>query len=191
MIIGKYYPKFFTQFIIGCSCYVITFIILKDFISKRTYEKYKYYILSLIAVDISYLIYQAKTSGAKEKNTQQNKNITDAKTPEQSTTDAASSALTGNQAHTGSAQSVTLSSEVNDFRVTHDLSSSDNNYSLFSSENEKSENEKSENEKSENEKSPVKKITSPVPAGNQVHNLAPINDVDEVITKFSLSSEST
>src|SRR5437868_11592610 len=57
-IIGKYYPKFITQFIIGCVSYSLFFLILHDFILDSTYNKYKYYALSLVIIDLSYFIYK-------------------------------------------------------------------------------------------------------------------------------------
>jgi len=58
--IGKYYPKFYTQFVMGCVIYTISIFILKDFISDTTYEKYKYYVLALVASDFSFFVYKTK-----------------------------------------------------------------------------------------------------------------------------------
>ena len=60
ILIGKYYPSLITQFIIGCSCYILSFFIIKDVISNDCLDEYKYYILSLIIVDISFLVYNVK-----------------------------------------------------------------------------------------------------------------------------------
>lgn len=126
--VGKYYTNFFTQFVIGCTCYMIFFLMLRDLISSQTYEKYKYYIFILIFVDLSFIIYKAKIC---------NKNDTKLQTisvvrmqPEQ---------ISSTDLPTGSTPSITFSSsEVNDFKITHaNPSSSDDydQYSLFSSEN--------------------------------------------------------
>jgi len=60
LTIGKYYPKFLTQFIFGCVIYIFLLFIVTDFISDQIYEKYKYYALSLFVIDVTYLIYKTK-----------------------------------------------------------------------------------------------------------------------------------
>jgi len=59
-IVDKYYPQIFSQFIIGVVCYIITYLILSEFISVATYNEYKYYLGSLVSIDLAYLIYIAK-----------------------------------------------------------------------------------------------------------------------------------
>ncbi|XWV26061.1 hypothetical protein QJ857_gp1019 [Tupanvirus soda lake] len=131
ILIGKYYPSLITQFIIGCTCYILSFLIIKDIISAQCFEQYKYYALSLIAVDTSFIIYKAKCSMNETKEVQPFQTIEIENKPENTTSDI----------RTGSLQSITLSSELNDFKITHDLSLSepDNEDSMFSTSDEKSE----------------------------------------------------
>jgi hypothetical protein len=58
--IGKYYPNFFTQFLIGCVIYIFVLFIATEFIPDKLYEKYKYHGLVLLIIDFAYLIYKTK-----------------------------------------------------------------------------------------------------------------------------------
>ena len=60
LTLHKYYPKLFTQFMIGMVFYTISFIIMTDLIEWDTYENYKYHILSMIFIDVSYLVYSSR-----------------------------------------------------------------------------------------------------------------------------------
>lgn len=126
-ITGKYYPNFLTQFILGCVCYIFFFFIIKDLITDFNYDKYKYYIISLIMVDLILLVYL--TRGAKKAslfNKIENKNST--------------------KIYYNRSQNNTLSydlseiSDENDYKVTHDLSSSENLYNIFSTTDESANN---------------------------------------------------
>ena len=135
IIIGKYYPSLFTQFIIGCSCYVLSFLILKDMISSETFDQYKYYAVSLVAVDTAFMVYKAQSKSTSKHTINQDEIIESDKKPENTSTDL----------RTNSLPSVTLSSEINDYKITHDLSTSDeNNYDLFSTSDEKSDKDSSQ-----------------------------------------------
>lgn len=63
--IGKYYPDIMTQFILGVVCYAIIFFILKDFITVKNYEAYKYYLGTAIIIDTTFLLYQYKYNSIK------------------------------------------------------------------------------------------------------------------------------
>ena len=76
LTIGKYYPKFITQFIIGCVLYAFVFLILNDFVSDDIYEKYKYYVLSLVIVDVSFLIYKTKFMNEEKMDTTSEEQLT-------------------------------------------------------------------------------------------------------------------
>ena len=58
--IGKYYPDIVTQFVFGIVCYSVVLFILKDFISVKVYDEYKYYVGIAIIVDTTFLLYQYK-----------------------------------------------------------------------------------------------------------------------------------
>lgn len=123
--IGKYYPNLFTQLVLGCICYIISFLFLKDFISCETYDKYKYYALCLIIIDSSYLFYKSKTKEKIINNN--NRNVPTVKSePETNTASDKSFDLYS-----------TTSSEVNDFKINHDLSTSSDNLDMFSTSDEK------------------------------------------------------
>lgn len=119
ILIGKYYPNLFTQFIIGCTFYILSFIIIKDIITNNIYEQYKCYILPLVTIDIIFLIYKTKTNLESKKISQQFK-ITDRK---------------DNIIHSStdfSNRSITLSSEINNFKIVHDNSEQTDKNSIFS-----------------------------------------------------------
>lgn len=131
ILIGKYYPSLFTQFIIGCTFYVLSILIIKDIFSGNCYEEYKYQALFLVAIDASFLLYKAKTT-IHSKKTNKSPQFTEKETSiEQLSTDLKS----------GSIQSVTLSSEINDFKITHSISlESEEKNSMFSTSDGKSDN---------------------------------------------------
>lgn len=130
IVIGKYYPNLVTQIIIGCTCYVLSFFIIKDVIDNESFNEYKYYILSLIAADFVFIAYKAKNCVNANSTKQFHQNIMKENKIDNTTSEQ----------KTGSMYSVSLSSEINDFRITHDLSFSESNEenSMFSSSNEKS-----------------------------------------------------
>jgi|SRR5271154_1741075 len=131
LIIGKYYPSFFTQFIIGCTCYAISFVILKDFITVRTYEHYKYHMLFLVVIDASYLVYVTHNTSLKE--------LSEKPIEITSTINIIDTSSDVNDAKTDLVHSISLLSDINDFKITHDLSSSDRAVELFSSSEENKE----------------------------------------------------
>ena len=124
LVVRKYYSRIVTQFIIGCTCYIVIFFIIKDLISENIYEKYKYYVLFLIIVDTMFLLYSIRTSPIKQINTQPQEKFTVKTISENIISD------TQNE----NTPNLTLSSEINDFKITHDITLSDtmNNTSLFS-----------------------------------------------------------
>lgn len=128
ILIGKYYPNLFTQFIIGCACYILSFLIIKDIITLDNYKQYKYHVLCLIVIDTSYLIYLTNRKRHVQNINTQYEKIEPNQKLENISTDL----------KTGSMPSITLSSEINDVRITHDLSLSDNQKnSIFSTSDEK------------------------------------------------------
>lgn len=110
IFIGKYYPNVITQFIIGCICYVISFLIVRDIISIETYEQYKYYGLAMISIDTAYLVYTGKSQNSKKTV----KSIIEHKIPIVNTTQ---NTIDVTSTKSNSAPTVTLSSEINDYRV--------------------------------------------------------------------------
>ena len=136
VLIGKYYPSLITQFIIGCTFYILTFFIIKDIIDADSIEQYKYYALSLIAIDASFIIYKSRCQTDTTKTVQPQQIIEPNNKIENITTDL----------KTGTLQSISLSSEINDYRITHDLSLSEsgNDNSMFSTSDEKINNTKTD-----------------------------------------------
>ena len=137
--IGKYYSKFFTQFIIGCVCYILAFFILKDFIASGTYQKYKCHIFFLVAIDAAFLVYRSKSQNVKTEDFKEDKLVAHTNEQENSTTEGKSL----------SPSSINISEEINDFKIMHDISISSDNYSLFSTSDDKNDNEKEEDKKDE------------------------------------------
>lgn len=115
--IGKYYPNIMAQFIFGIVCYAIFFFIAKDFISNKTYETYKYYVMVLIVVDTSFLLYRYKyDSGKKSVETAYESTDTTTKFSNNET-------MTGEtKTHLTTDADISFSSDIDDYRVFHDLS---------------------------------------------------------------------
>lgn len=131
IMIGKYYPNLFTQFIIGCICYIIAFLLLKDLYADDFIVTYKYQILSLLLLDIFFIIYEVKNDSQKSKTSTETNQTINSENNECTTTEN----------KTGGIYSISLSSEINDFRITHDPSVSEisiEENSLFSTSDEKS-----------------------------------------------------
>ncbi|AYV85073.1 MAG: putative ORFan [Satyrvirus sp.] len=120
--VGKYYPNLFMQIIFGSICYVIFFFIIKSICPDVNYEKYKYCILFVIIFDIILLVYLTRFR-TNSKNSEEKIDV------KNELGAGADKVLNPNSL---SLNSTSLSSEANDFKVTHDPSSSDENYSIFS-----------------------------------------------------------
>lgn len=145
ILIGKYYPNLFAQFIIGCSFFIIAFLVIKDIFSGYNFSQYKYYILALVIVDILFVIYLTKTKMTSKKIVKNSDALDFIKKTENTSSDV----------RTGAIQSISLSSELNDYKVSHNLSSSDdkNSLSIFSNSDEKSD---GNSDKKSDEKNPTK-----------------------------------
>ena len=121
ILIDKYYPNLLIQFIVGCVCYIFAFFIIKDMISEDFFEEYKCYIVSLITIDAIFMIYKIKSF-----KDNQNKIYT----------------LMNPLTKQDNLQNDNLSSEINDYKITHESSGqeTDNENHLFSTSEEKPEN---------------------------------------------------
>lgn len=114
MLVGQYYPRFLTQIIIGCSFYVLSYLIIKGVFSNTSIDHLKYYALSIAAIDATFIIFKSRNKTPPEPIGQEynsaecieNPNIYDS----------------------------TMASEMNDFKVTHDFTfdNSDDSNSMFS-----------------------------------------------------------
>ena len=144
--IGKYYNHFLTQFIVGCVFYTITFFIIKDLISNATFEKYKYYFLAVVGIDASYLVYKYNTTPkslhmlkknieapiVKQPIQSQNSSPIESKIEKITNDPKCEPPSKSSTSNNYSDLSIDLSSELNDYRVTHDISSEESTASLFS-----------------------------------------------------------
>jgi hypothetical protein len=130
-VIGKYYPNLVTQLILGFTCYMLSFLIIKDVIGTQCFNEYKYYILLLAVADVIFIVYKAKNCMDNNGTKQSYHNILGENKSNNTTSES----------RTGGMHSVTLSSEINDFKITHDLSLSESNNenSMFSTSDDKSE----------------------------------------------------
>ena len=162
VLMNKYYPSLITQFIIGCTFYILTFFIIKDIIDADSIEQYKYYALSLIAIDASFIIYKAKCQPDSTKPIQPQQIIEPKNKIENISTDL----------KTGTLQSVSLSSEINDYRITHDLSLSEsgNDNSMFSTSDEKINDNKINDNKINDNKINDNKINDNKINNNKINN---------------------
>lgn len=130
LTVGEYYPKFFTQFIVGCVLYVIVLFMLNDMVSDDLYDEYKYYIGALIVIDLAYLIYKAKFCEVETEKEKESRKKSRASGDFNSET---------TELMTDTENGSIFSSDVNDYKITHDISSSEtknNEGDLFSSDNE-------------------------------------------------------
>ena len=135
IVIGKYYPNLFTQFVVGFVCYLFAFFILKDFISPDTYQMYKYYILFLIGIDAIFLVYRAKSQNIPTEKIEMDETVESTPNSEDTVTEGKSL----------SPSSLSFSDEINDLKIIHDISTSSDNYSLFSSDVEKTDDKENQN----------------------------------------------
>lgn len=117
----KFYPSKFTQFVIGIIFYFVSFMILREIIDGDIYEEYKFHLVSLLIIDASYLVYLHNFSN---KNTNDKSDITTVQTHDNSST--ISMFLKDNtdvKKNDGSLDDdMYILSEMNDFRVIHDVS---------------------------------------------------------------------
>jgi hypothetical protein len=133
VLIGKYYPSLVTQFLIGCTCYMLSFLIIKDTIfDSDNFDQYKYYVLTLAAIDVTFIFCKTKSHVNAEKLS--NKHVE----PKPKIIKKENDPKTNNM------YTVTLTSEINDFRIIHDSSLSDSNVkkSMFSTSDENTEDKK-------------------------------------------------
>lgn len=122
IITSKYYPSLLTQFIIGCSFYTVSFFILKDILTPEMINKYKYYVISLFAIDISYIYLKSKSGDNKIVSTKQYYYTDPINMTENNSTDFIT---------IDNLNSSTLTSEINDYKVKHDLSLTETGDSIF------------------------------------------------------------
>jgi hypothetical protein len=118
MFIGKYYKSSLIQIIIGCSCYIISLLIISEFISTAIYETYKYHIFILVLMDMCFMIYNIRYS---------EKEVKDQTTYFVKPKEHIENSVTDNKSIT-----LTLSSDHN-MKLTHEPTSSIDNksYDLF------------------------------------------------------------
>lgn len=130
ILIGKYYPNLLTQFIIGCTFYIVSFFIIKDVISDDCFDQYKYYIISLISADALFMLYKIKSYRDNQKHNKSESFANHAKPNNSTATDTKTTGI----------HSATLTSEMYDIKITHDLSTQDpnNENNIFSTSDEKS-----------------------------------------------------
>lgn len=127
ILINKHHPNLVTQFIIGCTCYVVLFLIVQERFGWEVIEPYKYYILTLIAIDVGFLVYQTKSEMGSRQQVETHIMIEPV-----GCTDTDS--MIDRSATTCSLHSSTLSSEIDDYKISHDLDlTSDDALTMFSS----------------------------------------------------------
>jgi len=122
ILIDKYYPKLFMQLLIGFACYMVALIMICDVNKKKLNPRYKYYALLLVVMDTTLMIYISK-SNSKSKQTVKVSNLTES--------DNGTNTQTIDETEFDSNN---LSSEINNFKITHDLSQTteDMSHSIFS-----------------------------------------------------------
>lgn len=137
LVIDKYYPNPFTQFIVGCIFYTVILMIAGELINDSIYDKYKYQTFGLIIIDVMFLINQKQTLSKDNMKTYEVPLAvkTGVQTEVQTTSDKTS------------IDSISLSSEMNDYKMTHSLSDANDSDDLFSTD--KKPEEKLKNKESE------------------------------------------
>ena len=133
ILVGKYFPNFLTQLIIGCSFYIISLYIVRDILSKTNIDQLKYLALSAAIIDVTFIIFRRRKKFDSVPaelcdNFESNPNP-NARDPFEST----------------------ILSEINDFKVVHDFCDTDvvTDNSMFSTSDEKPVEEKPVEEKLE------------------------------------------
>ncbi len=119
IIIGKYYPSIITQFIFGIVCYSASFFILRDIITDNLYEEYKYCLGSLIMVDSLFILYQYKYNSVKKNIEENDKQDPSPKNVVMNTTEPVPKSSMSEKFD------ISFSSDINDYKITHDLSPDD------------------------------------------------------------------
>ena len=122
VLIGKYYPKLLTQFIIGCTCYIITFFVFNEVSPDDFFDNAKYYILTFIILDASFMIYKIKS--LRDAQRQRQFRSFDPYTKNNKLNDPQNS-------------NITLTSEIHDIKITHEQSQHDIENQMFSTSDEK------------------------------------------------------
>ena len=178
ILIGKYYPKITTQFVIGCVCYILSFFIINDMIESETSDKYKGHIISLIAIDAGFLLYRYKYEKKTPVVISDINNINDIN-HDSIQNNVPIVIKPRNDNKTTSIRDTTLSSEINDFRITHDSIFSETN-ELFSTSDFANDSELNDNDKLDD-----KNKLNLVQSNESVNN----NSINESINNESINNE--
>jgi hypothetical protein len=120
---NKFYPNKFTQFVIGIIFYFVAFMILREIIDGDLYEEYKFHLVSLLIIDASYLIYLHHFSN---RDANDKSDIINTQTPVNPSTTSMFSKndtdVKNNNNASPSYDDIYILSEMNDFKVMHDVS---------------------------------------------------------------------
>lgn len=129
--VGQYYPNLLLQFLIASVLYIISFLVIKDMSDEI--DRYKYYILLIIILDV-FLVYLII----------RNKKYQKDKLKEQETEPNIIESFPSIEPSTGNLYSISLTSEMNDFRISHQLTLDSDNTIFSSSEQPKDKESSSE-----------------------------------------------
>lgn len=141
LFIGKYYQNIYTQLVIAFVCYLLIFIIARDILSVCTYQSYRYYIYILVIFDISFIIYKIKKLMS-NKYVPNNKDKITLSSEQSETIDLKSGSFENFSEK--SLSDISLSSESNDYKISHDTNSFELD-GLFSSSSDDKENSDKKN----------------------------------------------
>lgn len=140
LFVAPHYPQKSVQIIVACICYVAAYIFVCSVmeIDSSTYDKYKCYVLSIVAIDAIFWAYRTKNNRPKteskiilDKDDDENKNVeNNAETTEkQSELRVPELSMMSQSSLT---HSTTLNSEMYDYHLVHDTTTTDNNVPILS-----------------------------------------------------------
>lgn len=114
--VKKYHTNLIIPFVIGITCYILLFFVMKDSVDDELIDQYKYFTLALIIADICLVFYTTKCCSEPFK-TYYTTIMQDTKVN-----------------RSNDDPDIILSSEINDIHIIHDttISDSDSNISMFS-----------------------------------------------------------
>lgn len=125
ILVNNVCSNFVTHFIIGCTCYIVLFALINRCSEWKFLRTYRYFFLVLFTIDLWFIATHIKNKFASNKNIH-HKVETDIPV-RSSTIDTEQFSI--------SLHSSTLSSEINDYHITHEIdvgTDTDTMYSMFS-----------------------------------------------------------
>lgn len=122
-LLGKHFQKAVTQFVIGCIAYVLFTLLIVKTVGTSFLEEYTYLIMIIIILDSMYIAYIINTEHSMNN---KRKHIYHKVSMEKTLNNKSNEIFSNKSIH-----NQTLTSEINDFKITHEASSENNSSSIF------------------------------------------------------------